>query len=177
MFITSFSFLSGLYPTISDGKTINFFIAGCIIVFILFIFLEITYQPFTKWLTSLCNYLEGDAFVLLLGGLFFLVIICPVILFNYFNQHAVTSPIINVKTQIISKQLNMGKRGLISYSVLFDIFNIDQRISGGDLYKQVEAGDKITVKIKKGRFGKFFALELEIEKNKYHYKLAGKDVF
>ncbi len=173
IFVTSFTLTTKMYPTFADNSQAKIFTMVSFLIFLLVLLLAVRYKPFAKWLSSLL--IKDDVNLAFYGiGLFFLIFFGPLTLFNYVNQREQRSPIINVETQISAKNKYIGRGGWVFYSVSFPIFESTQTLRGGYLYSLVEVGDKINVKMKRGRLGKFYALELEILKNKYHYNLAGK---
>ena len=116
--------------------------------------------------------ISGITYGLLLFAIFF--VDYPTLVISYFNQYALTSPIISVKTQITSKSIHSRRFGRYDlYSVYFNIFNRTQSIRGFDFHTHLEVDDNINVQIRKGRLGKYFTLELYVEKNNScHYNLV-----
>lgn len=116
--------------------------------------------------------ISGITYGLLLFAIFFMDY--PTLVISYFNQYALTSPIISVKTQITSKSMHYRRQHNFDlYPVYFNVFNRTQNIRGLDFHAHLEVNDMINVQIRKGRLGKYFALELCVEKNNScHYNLV-----
>lgn len=178
-----FIMLSLEYPTISGPNYYpRFFISGVIFALILLAFIprhifrqiikNITRPPFPLRKDSCQKYFS----ILVVCG----ALVCYSLfvgfwlstLISYYNQYNVDAPIEIIKTQVVSKKYSRRKGK--NWNIYFNVFNGTRNLLGEDLYNAVEPGDEITLKVKKGRFDEYFALELIIEKSQSHYDLRGR---
>jgi hypothetical protein len=175
IFFTLVTIQGESYPSISnsDGDQ-NFIVWGIIIALIVLVIF------WRRIITSLVTPSPSETFtihpliVIPLGIFCYLFVVggCLSVLINYFNQYNVTSPIESIKTQIISKEHRSGKGG--GWFTYFDIFNQRQVVISSDLYQLLTPNDKVLVKIRKGRFGNYFAIELDVEKDGSYHNLRGR---
>ena len=164
-----------LHPTFAIGKSgINdFFICAVAINLILFIAFR---NAIYKWAScSLDHPLPiKDRYKrwfapIVFFSYFFFAVIALTIMINLFNQYRVSSSTESVMTSIITKNHHDASRdtGYVYYNLFDKTYSITL---ANDIYDRLELSDTLILKIRKGRFGKYFLLEIGIPKLNISYQ-------
>lgn len=163
--IFAFSFFGSSHVEIDNSF---FCIAFAISIFIMLIShllfkytMPESYVKYKTWHNTTSVYITNITMLPLLGYLVFFAFGL-----NYLNQYNVSNPVETIKTQVINKYTIYGNT--IDHYTNFYISPWQTlTLSSDTLYNMLNINDKATVKIQKGRLGKYFALELKVQKNGY----------
>jgi len=169
------------YPTLSGTshsflfKDKDFFIWAIIITFIIFmIFFRWIYQRLSNEVQNQ-NINGAYRSIAIFGGFLAYLIAASLFLsmaISNLNKYHVHSPIESVETKIIYKEQVSVKSGYRWY-IYFKLFDQPQSISvNEEFYKKLEPQDAIVLKIRKGRFGKYFVLEADAPKQDLHFRFG-----
>ena len=150
--------------------TNNLFLIGFVIsIIILFVsrfaykyLLPKNYAKYKIWKNKIGDILS---FQITIFPLFGLVMFVPTAL-RYVNQYKISTPVITLESQVISKRIE-HKQSNTNYFTDFYTPQGTLKIYGNNLYQMLQIGDKVTLKIQKGRFNDYYALELKVNKNNH----------